>query len=269
MDRPKSQPPVTRGALERVLARAAELQAAAGDESEPIEALSEQQIIELGNEVGLSPEHIRQALAEERVRIEPLVIQGTGLGHRLFGANSIAAQRVVRGAPERLLEALDRWMQRAELLEAVRQRSDRTVWEPKRGVFAALGRAFGGKENALGRANEVSATAVPVDKEFTLVRLEASFAVLRRTAGSQVAAGTLFGAGASGVLAVLGVMLPVAVIPAVVLSGGAYYGSRRTHRHALERGLLALEQALDRLERGEGQQHPLLKMIESALPPSR
>jgi hypothetical protein len=55
-----------RSAMERVLARAAELQAGSG---EPEEALSEEQILELGKEVGLSPQHLRQALAEERTRV--------------------------------------------------------------------------------------------------------------------------------------------------------------------------------------------------------
>src|SRR5881397_3624246 len=126
----ESKPPVSRGALERVLARAAELQAATGDESDTADALTEDQVLDLGKEVGLSAEHLRQALAEERVRIEPLPQSGSGLAYRLFGSTRIAAQRVVRGAPERVLATLDRWMQREEWLRVVRQRADRIVWEP-------------------------------------------------------------------------------------------------------------------------------------------
>ena len=63
---------VTRGALERVLARAAELQGASGDETDAADNLTDEQVLELGKEVGLSPEHIRQALAEERSRLSPL-----------------------------------------------------------------------------------------------------------------------------------------------------------------------------------------------------
>src|SRR5207237_5911770 len=129
MDR--SKPSVSRGALERVLARAAELQAATGDESDTTDALTEEQILDLGKEVGLSPEHMRQALAEERVRVEPLPMSGSGIAFRLFGATRVAAQRMVRGAPERTLATLDRWMQREEWLRVVRQRADRIVWEPR------------------------------------------------------------------------------------------------------------------------------------------
>ena len=64
---PPSTRPLDREALERVLARAAELQATEADPAEP--ALSEQQLIDVGKEVGLSPQHLRQAMAEERSRI--------------------------------------------------------------------------------------------------------------------------------------------------------------------------------------------------------
>jgi len=55
--------PLDRAALERVLGRAAELQAGGADAPE---TLTEAQLLEIGREVGLSPEHLRQALAEER-----------------------------------------------------------------------------------------------------------------------------------------------------------------------------------------------------------
>lgn len=267
MERSKS--PVTRGALERVLARAAELQANSGDEGDTSDALTEDQIVDLGREVGLSTEHIRQALAEERVRIEPLAVGGSGVTHQLFGASRVAAQRVVKGTPERLLATLDKWMQREEWLRVVRQRADRIVWEPRPGLLASLRRVFGGRDYSLSRANDIAATVVAVDKEFTLVRLEADFTLLRRAMMSQTAVGTVVGSGAAGVLTILGVMFPVAVVPAVICIGASYAGARRTQQHALQRGLLTLEQILDRMERGDAQAPSLLRLIESALPPSR
>ena len=57
-----------RGAMERVLARASELQALGADAPE---GLTEAQLLELGKEVGISSEHLRQALAEERTRVAP------------------------------------------------------------------------------------------------------------------------------------------------------------------------------------------------------
>jgi hypothetical protein len=254
-----------------VLARAAELQGASGDDTETSDNLTEAQIIELGKEVGLSPEYLRQALAEERARIEPLAIagRGSGLAYQLFGANRIATQRLVRGTPERLLATLDRWMQREEWLRVVRQRADRIVWEPRRGFLGSLRRMLGGRDYALFRANDISATVVPVDDEFALVRLGADFTALRNTVASQTAAGTVVGAAATGALAFTTFVLPIVVAPVVVLSAAAYTAARRSQQHALQRGLLTLEQVLDRLERGDTQPPSLLRLIEAALPPSR
>jgi hypothetical protein len=262
-----SKPAVTRGALERVLARAAELQATSGDDSEPSDTLSDDQIVDLGREVGLSPESIRQALAEERVQIAPLETSESGIARQMFGASRVGAQRVVRGTPERLLATLDRWMQRDEWLRVVRQRNDRIVWEPRPGLFANLRRLIAGRDYALTRANDIAATVVPVDKQHSLVRLEADFTVLRRAMVTQSAVGTAIGSGATGVLIVLGVMGAVAIVPAVVVTVGAFAGARRTQRHAVARALLTIEQILDRLERGDAEPPSLLRLIESALPP--
>src|SRR5688500_15800048 len=191
MDRSKAV--VTRGALERVLTRAAERQGTSGEDGEPADTLTEAQVEELGREVGLSPVHIHQALAEERARIEPLTMTGSGVGYQLFGADRVGAQRVVRGKPERVLATLDRWMQREEWLRVVRQRADFIIWEPARGVLSSVRRMLGGKDYALFRANDISATVVPVDDEFALVRLQASFGALRSAMGSRTAIGAAIG----------------------------------------------------------------------------
>lgn len=263
-----SKLPVTRVALERVLARAAALQTAAGEASDAADSLTEAQVVELGREVGLSPAHIKQALAEERAQIVPMAESGAGVSYRLFGPGEVAAQRVVRGKPARLLENLDRWMQRDELLRTVRQRSDTLVWEPARGLVGSLRRAFGSRDYALVRATDVIATVVPVEDSSTLVRLHANFTGLRSAAAKQSVAGAVVGSAATGAAIVMGFMIPIAIIPAIGVTAMAYAGSRRTQQYAVQRALLTLEQMLDRLERGEAEPPSLRRMIESALPPS-
>lgn len=267
MDRSKAL--VSRGALERVLARAAELQSATGEDADRLDTLTEAQVEELAKEVGLSPHHIRQALAEERARIEPLEIAGTGVAFQLFGADRVGAQRVVRGRADRVLATLDRWMQKEEWLQVVRQRADRILWEPRRGILGSLRRMLGSRDYVLSRADDISATVVAVDDDSTLVRLEASFASLRRAMAGQTAAGAVIGGAGTGVAVLLNAMIPVAIIPVVGLSAIAYYSSRRTQQRAVQRGILVLEQVLDRLERGEAHSPSLLRLIESALPPAR
>jgi hypothetical protein len=265
----RSKALVTRGALERVLARAAELQGTTGEEGER-DTLTEAQVEDLAKEVGLSPQHVRQALAEERARIAPIQVGGTGLGYQLFGADRVGAQRVVRGKPERLLATIDRWMQKDEALRVMRQRPDFISWEPARGVVGSLRRMLGTGDFALARADEINATVVPVDEGSTLVRLQASFGALRSAMGSRTMLGTGVGAAATTVaVTIMNIAVPIAIVPLVALGAGAYYSGRRTQHHATQRAALSLEQLLDRLDKGDTQTPSFLKMIESALPPGR
>ena len=95
---------LSRAALERVLARAAQLQAAGGD-SDEAGAMTEEQLVELGKEVGLSGELLRQALAEERSRT--LLPAESGWLASFTGASAVTAARTVPGTPGAVLGALD------------------------------------------------------------------------------------------------------------------------------------------------------------------
>jgi hypothetical protein len=263
----KSPAPVSRGALERVLARASELQSATGDAPEA-EAMTEAQIIELAKEVGLSPEHVRQALAEERARGEPQPEATGGLSTTVFGETTLAAQRVVPGKPEVVLAALDRWMQNEETMLVVRQRHDRMAWAPRQDFMSGVRRAFGSKPFMLEPTTEVAATVVPVDDGHSLIAMSADMSGKRRTAMAHLVTWTLVGAAGTAILSVLGFMTVVAAAPVVVLGVAAAYGSQRGLRHTLQRTQVGLEHVLDRLERQSNEPRPpsLLQMIDSALP---
>jgi hypothetical protein len=254
--------PLDRSALERVLARAAELQAESG---EPAEALSEQQIVELGTEVGLSPHHLRQALAEERTRVGGPT-PGSRLLARMLGPAVVSSTRTVRGSAAATLAQLDDWMQREECLRVKRHFPDRIIWEARQGFFDVMRRSLnvGGRGYALSRAHEVSATVVPVDGERSLVRLDADLGSHRASVAGQGATIVGFGAASAGVLAVLGVLVPVAVAPAVLAGAIGYYQARTRHARTLTRTQLALEQVLDRLERGDLPRPSLLGVIAAA-----
>jgi hypothetical protein len=251
--------PLDRAALERVLARAAELQAETG---EPAEALSEQQILELGTEVGLSPQNLRQALAEERTRAGGPA-PSSGVLARLLGAAVVSSTRTVSGSPASILAQLDDWMQREECLRVKRHFPDRIVWEARQGFFDTLRRGLnvGGRGYALSRAHEVSATVVPVDAERSLVRLDADLGTHRSAVAGQGATLAGLGAVSSGAAVLLGVLLPIAVVPAVAAGAIGYYQARSRHAATVTRAQLALEQVLDRLERGELPRPSLLGAI--------
>lgn len=242
-----------RSALERVFARASELQARTG---ETAEYMTEEQLVELGKEVGLSPEHVRQAIAEEQTRVAVPAAEGGPSG--VFGPNIAWTQRVVPGTPVDILARIDRYMQEVESMTLRRRFTDRLTWEPRRDFLGQIKRGFGGggRAFALAKADEVGATVVPVDNARVLVRLDATFSESRRKSvtGGSVLAGTGI-VGAGGVIAIAA-SIPGASIPVALLVGGVwaavggvgFTAIARSYRSAVERAQLALEQALDRLE---------------------
>jgi hypothetical protein len=248
-----------RSALERVLARAAELQAA---ELDPGEYISEERLLEIAKEVGLSPHHMRQALAEERTRVT--LPEETGAMARFAGAGRLAATRVVSGKPADVLAALDTWMQREECLTMKRRFPERIVWEENRSFWVQIRRGMGGRRYMLARAHDVSATAIPVDEGRSLVRLEADLSNVRTARLAGAGATTAIGAFAGGALLALG-FFPLAAVAPVLVGASAGYGIARTHRGVAIRTQLALEQALDRLETREPQApaRPLGSAIEA------
>jgi hypothetical protein len=245
--------------MQRVLARAAELQALSG---EAAETLTDDQIIELGREVGLSAQHLRRALAEERGRRERP--NGPGL---LFGSPTVAAERVIRGSAEGVFAALDVWFQKEEWLQIKRQFPDRIVWEPRHDFEGGVRRLLnvGGRGYTLSRATDVGATVVPADEGRVLVRLDADLSGKRRAAVGGMLAAMAFGAAGSAVAVALNFALIAAPIPLVVVGSAGYFIARGVHAGAVSRVQLTLEQMLDRLERGERADNPsLLRMIAQA-----
>ncbi|MDE3172068.1 MAG: hypothetical protein KGN74_03250 [Gemmatimonadota bacterium] len=252
-------PPLDRAALQRVLARAAELQARGGD---PGDTLTDQQILELGKEVGLSAQHLRQALAEERGRTERPGSQGL-----LIGPPLVYAERTVRGSAEQVFAALDVWMQKEEWLQIKRQFPDRIVWEARRDFEGGVRRMLnvGGRGYALSRATDVGATVVPADEGRVLVRLDADLSGHRRNAVGGMLAATSVGAAGTIVGLALHIAAVAVPVPLIGFWAAGYFAARATHGRALARAQLTLEQLLDRLERGERADNPsLLRMIAQA-----
>lgn len=253
--------PLERAALERVLARAAELQAAEADPGEL--TLTEAQILDVGSEVGIPAKHLRQALAEERSRVEVPVERGRVAA--LFGAATVFASRTVRGTPALIFEKLDDAMQREESLRVKRRFADRIAWEPRGGMATEFRRIMnvGGHGYRLARAQEVSATVIAVDAERSIVRLDASLANVRAQRLAGGSAVVVIGGAFTGILLALGVMAAVAV-PPVAAGLVAGYFVARSHGPQVAGAQLALEQMLDRLERGEMQRPSLLSAITAS-----
>jgi hypothetical protein len=254
---PARQTLLDRQALERVLARAAELQGA-GAIPESSDLISESQLRDIGNEVGLSAEMINQALAEERTRIN--VPEERGLVAQIAGASFATATRTVPGTQRDVLATIDAWMLREECLQVQRRFVDRITWEPQRGLFGKIRRTVNvsGRGYYLMDAGQVSATVLPVDGSRVVVRLDADIHASRAKRVGMGGVLATMGAAASGIV---GLALVVAHLPLIIAAGAAVlpfagssvaaYKLARTHRTVLSSVQLALEQVLDRLEHGE------------------
>jgi hypothetical protein len=263
--------PLDRGALERVMARAAELQARSTDAPEH---LTESQLLELGSEVGIPADHLRQAIAEERTRV--VASPEAGVVGSWFGPTVAGASRVVKGTPAEVLALLDAWMQREELLRVRRRIGERLTWEARRDFMGSMQASFnlGGRPYALTQAAEVGATAVAVDAGRVLVRLDADFAASRRRnvtwAGVTAGLGVTSGAGVvalASVSAEPGAMLIGAAVGSIwtAMAGVVATAIARAQRRKVLRGQLALEQVLDRLEHGEirSPKSPLMEFLST------
>ena len=238
-----------RSSLERVLARAAELQSTSGD---TVEEFTEEQLLELGREVGLSPQNLRQALAEERTRsIVP--DEEHGVVASLFGPSRVRAERTVAGVPAEVLASIDTWMQRQELLIVKRHHADRIVWEPRRDFVVGVKRALrvGGRDYALSRAFEVSATVIAVDDSRVHVGLDADFRSQRAQSARQSVGSTFAGAAVTASLFMMGVTAVVAAAPLVIVPAIGFAGVRALQGRIVTRAQLSHQQHLDKMERGE------------------
>ena len=225
-----------------------ELQASTS--GDPDGRLSEAQLEALGKEVGLDPVNLRQALAEERTRVEAPPME-RGIVASLYGSSGVTAQRTVRGSTAQVLKAIDSWMQSEELLIPQRYFTERIVWEARTDIGSRLKRAASGRGHALARATTIGATVVAVDDSRVLVRLDAHLGGYRSLMMSQNVGFTTAGVVGAAILTVLSIPMVIAAAPAVVIAGGGLAAARSSHLRSVSRAQLALEQVLDRLERGE------------------
>jgi hypothetical protein len=194
-------------------------------------------------------------LAEERSRIT--LDNESGLVARAAGPSTVSASRVLTGAPDALLLALDDWMQQEECMQVQRRFNDRIVWEVRNDWISTVRRNLhiGGRQYHLSRTTQVFGTVIAVDPTRTLVRLDADITVSRtkHIGGSSVigasgimASGTLIAFGAVAHV-IAAVALAAAAVPVSAAVAGIYLTLKHQQRFAM-RTKLALEQVLDNLE---------------------
>lgn len=250
-----------RDAVERVLKRAVELQAA---RRAPADALGEADLLDVAREMGIEPQHLKRALAEERAGLGEASAR-PALGDRLFGPGRLAAGRPVGGEPGQLLEAATQWLERQEGLRIVRRLPAGLSAERDRSALgwmrARLGLARG--TGRLREADEVELRVQELSAEEALVTLEADVSSVRNQ--------TALTLGSCAVLVVAAVSLAFPYgAPALLLALPGLLGAAASRAFAdgrLRRISRGLEGTLDALElrpERRAENDPVLGAIEGA-----
>lgn len=195
-----------RTALERVLARAVELQSST---DEPGDTVSEARLLEIAKEVGLDAQHVRQALAEERAQ-SALAEPESGPLLASFGNSVVSAQRTVTGTPSSLLTRLESILPGLELMVPVRRTGERLILEPRHDPFGNFMRSLGigGRRFDLVRLDQLVVTATQVDETRSVLRFDAVLSGVRRSERTSAVA----------IIAVLFLLVASIAIPATVFS---------------------------------------------------
>lgn len=240
---------VDRAALERIMQRAAELQAAEADVGD---GLTTDEVLALGREVGIPGRYLQQAMLEHTTAV--VAPTEPGLAGRTVGPAVLLAQRVVQGDPDDAARALISWFDANELLVVLRQQPGRVTFEPLGGMQAALrrgGAALGGSKPKfmLARVSVVSASFNRLEQGYCHVTLSAELHKVRGNYLAGGAAAASFGLVGAAVMATMTPFLLLALSP-IVVGGVAGWLTLKGYRPVAERAMLGLERALDYLERG-------------------
>lgn len=257
---PKLPARIDRATFDRLLQRAAELQAASSDIGDGV---SEEEVLALGKDVGIPEQHLRQALLEERTRAVPAA--PAGWVDEWFGNADLSSERVVQGSEEGIALAIARYLETREHFVVQRATVGRTTFEPMgsfAGAMRKMRRMFeSGSKPYLERAELMTVVITPLEAGFCHVTIAATLGKTRRGYLSGAATLGVGGAIAGALMVVLGAPEVAALIP-VIPGGAAGFMVSRAFRPIAARAQLGLERLLDDLERkpslplGSGQSAP-------------
>lgn len=250
---------ISRRDLPAVVKRAAELAAVEGDAEE---AISEEEVVRIAAELGLSERHVRQALFEG-------VQEETQLGFldRQFGTGRIMATRAVPMPPDKARAALEDYLITREYLRVIRRQSATTSYHPADDVVSKVARSVSRSKHCLSSADAVEMTVRELQPGWSHVRLKAIYPNARKVHVGGAAAGIVgiggLGGAASGVAVSIisgGVLGDPASLALGIATGVGVLGAatatfwtiaRNNFRNWRERSLNEANGVLDRLEKGD------------------
>lgn len=245
---PNPERNLDRAALERVLARAMELHVRGDEPADGDEQLSESRILEIARDVGIAPEAVRQAIAEERARAPLSSAQRES--DAMLGDPTVSSARVVAGSTADLLGRMEALLGREESLGVIRRYPDRLVLEPRRGLLDQMARAvdLGGRGYYLSRASEVVVSVGAVDDKRTHVALAADLKPARSQRMWWPVILTGIGLLGAAPLALLTLYPWLGILPPLVMGWIGWIAARNSWKSLRRQALVSLERLLDRLE---------------------
>lgn len=241
--------------LDLIVRRAAELQNKRGNPGSQM--LTEEEVVEIGRQVGLEPDHVRRAMAEVHAEsLAPAHPSGNRILDAIAGESRVEVRRVVAGNPGLIQQQLEMQLRGREKLGALRQRPRRSVWEASTQTWDRLERFlnFSGREYALAETRQVELSVVETEPDWTLVTIAGDIGNKRDEAaygavGGVTAAAILAAAFAaqSGYPVALAVGAGLVTGLLVAMAGVAWV--RRVLDRRRERIELKLESLVDQVDR--------------------
>ena len=245
---------LSRQQVDFVLRRAAEIDSDAGaahQDPVPDDALSVGEVMRLGEEAGLGPEAIAQALTEMK-RGAIAEVEPTDAISRTLGSSQIVVSRVVPGPAAGVRRAVERFL-REQLMTVRRHHGDRIEWERAHGVWPGLVRSLDfSKRYAFGLAGHVETVVSEASGRATSVTFQIDLSEMRRERLTHMGvrsalAFVVLGLGGAAVMPGFGLFDIVALASGGVAAGGIFALERRRYLESRNRAALAPERFLDLL----------------------
>jgi hypothetical protein len=243
---------LTRQDLEAVVRRAAELEIEGGGSAPE---LSEGDVLRIASEAGLSEASVRRALAEHGAGAGDLLVE-RGWLTRLCGPGLVTTTRSVPRPAEEVRLELESHLQANESMRLVRRTSISSLWEPDRGIVAALMRGL----DVLGRGYPLAKKSRALELQVFPIGEESCQISLTTDLGNE-RAGWFWvlgvGAGAPLTLATMGIILGTPEFQsALAVLSPAWFGAtlalaRAGYRRGVGKMRLVMDGLLDRVEHDE------------------
>jgi len=242
---------LSRDEVEAVIGRAIELhvrEAGMGDD-----ALSESQLLRIGDELGLAPSSLRRALAEVDGGLAP----SSDWLARHVGVPRAGTSRVLARPVRDVERELETYLLEVECMVVERRLHGKTVYAAASGLLAGAQRAtrkLAGRHPLLG-AERLELGVQEVDPGSCCVAVAIDLERTRRDHAVGGALGGVAGGGAAAAIAAVAVAPPLALV-GLPVAAAVFLGTRSAYRGTVRDLVARLESVLDRVEHRELRRAP-------------